>query len=561
MTAGGSPRAWLYWHTVRHLKPVQIGARLWRKLPGRAPRIDDPPPCRAAVGVWATPATRAPSMCGAMTFTLLNETRTVGDRWAHAGASALWLYNLHYFDDLNAEGAHSRRDWHLQAIEGWIRSNPPGVGVGWDPYPASLRIVNWIKFGLGSPSSLNERAIESLATQLRHLDGNLEYHLLGNHLFANAKALLFGGLFFEGAEADQWLAKAMTVLSREVPEQILADGAQFERSTMYSALAFEDMLDMINVSNAYSDGIGVPWRGFVSTWPSIAGRMRSWLQHMRHPDGEISFFNDAAIGNTSAPAELERYADALSVLATEGGDRVGVGAEAGVRAIHLVSSGYLSASAGSAKLFIDVAPVGPDYLPGHAHADTLSFELSVHGRRLIVNGGTSRYGNGPERDDERSTLAHSTVTINEQDSSEVWGGFRVARRARPIDLQVAGDDRGLTVSCGHDGYRRLAGRPTHRRRWRLERQRLSVEDRIEGTFESAVARYIFHPGVSCSLNEAGTSATISVDCGSTVSLIISGGRARIEVAQYHPEFGKTISTQCLVLAIEKDVPATIEVLW
>ncbi|MEY6432337.1 heparinase II/III-family protein [Thioalkalicoccus limnaeus] len=66
------------------------------------------------------------------------------------------------------------------------------------------------------------------------------------------------------------------------------------------------------------------------------------------------------------------------------------------------------------------------------HADTLSFELSLFGQRTIVNGGTSRYGSGPERLAERSTAAHSTVQIDGADSSEVWGGFRVARRARPF---------------------------------------------------------------------------------------------------------------------------------
>ena len=44
---------------------------------------------------------------------------------------------------------------------------------------------------------------------------------------------------------------------------------------------------------------------------------------------------------------------------------------------------------------LDVARVGPDYLPGHAHADTLSFELSLYDRRTIVNCGISQYANGP----------------------------------------------------------------------------------------------------------------------------------------------------------------------
>ena len=91
---------------------------------------------------------------------------------------------------------------------------------------------------------------------------------------------------------------------------------------------------------------------------------------------------------------------------------------------------------GEAVLLIDVAPIGPDYLPGHAHADTLSYELSLYGKRVLVNSGTSRYGSGPKRDWERSTAAHNTVEVDGQSSSETWSGFRVARRAYPFDVLV-----------------------------------------------------------------------------------------------------------------------------
>ena len=69
---------------------------------------------------------------------------------------------------------------------------------------------------------------------------------------------------------------------------------------------------------------------------------------------------------------------------------------------------------------LDVGPIGPDYLPGHAHADTLSFELSLHGRRVLVNSGTSVYGIGAERLRQRGTAAHNTLTVDGADSSEVW---------------------------------------------------------------------------------------------------------------------------------------------
>jgi uncharacterized heparinase superfamily protein len=70
---------------------------------------------------------------------------------------------------------------------------------------------------------------------------------------------------------------------------------------------------------------------------------------------------------------------------------------------HLIDSGYIRFNSNNATGLLDVAPIGPNYLPGHAHADTLSFELSLFGQRLLVNSGTSEYGITKVRQYERST--------------------------------------------------------------------------------------------------------------------------------------------------------------
>ena len=133
-----------------------------------------------------------------------------------------------------------------------------------------------------------------------------------------------------------------------------------------------------------------------------------------------------------------------------------------------------------------------DYLPGHAHADTLTFELSVHGQRLLVNSGTSCYGTGAERLRQRGTAAHNTVVLNDEDSSEVWGGFRVARRARPLAPTVALGTTHQAAHCAHDGYKRLPGKPHPERRWDLTEHGLRITDHIKGPFTTAQARYHFH---------------------------------------------------------------------
>lgn len=525
-------KAQLYFHTLRYLKPVQLWGRVTFRL--LRPKLDlrPAPAVRRSSRAWQTPAARRASMQSPTRFRFLNVEHEIPrfTDWNSAQIPKLWLYNLHYFDDLNAEGAASRAEWHRDLIARWIVENPPGQGNGWEPYPLSLRIINWIKWAQ-SGNALDEVARHSLAVQARFLTQRLERHLLGNHLFANAKALMFAGCYFDGDEAGAWLQLGMSILDREIPEQILADGGHFERSTMYHALAYEDMLDLVNLARSNPAALS-RWQHTVSLWSEIIVKMGRWLHAVSHPDGEIAFFNDAAIGIAPSPSILFSCAERMGLPPVIVANDV----------VHLDASGYIRATLGQAVLLIDAAPIGPDYLPGHAHADTLSYELSLFGQRMVVNSGTSRYGLGREREWERSTGAHSTVEIDGQDSSEVWAGFRVARRAYPFDVSVKRDGNTVIVEAAHDGYRRLPGRVVHRRRWILQANRLEVIDIIEGAFSEAVSRVYFHPDIKIRKVGAGGTA-FSLD--RTVSWETNVVDSTIEATSWHPEFGVSIPNSCL----------------
>lgn len=466
------------------------------------------------------------------TFVFLNVSRlaTTKAAWNDPAVEKLWLYNLHYFDDLNAEGAVNRREWHTRLIERWIEENPSGFGNGWEPYPCSLRIVNWIKYAL-SGGELSPRAIASLAVQIRFLCERLEFHLLGNHLLANAKALIFAGSFFEGAEADKWLAKGLAILRREIPEQILADGGHFERSPMYHGIILKDLLDIENIGKAYG-------MGAIIEADSI-GKMRGWFAAMCHPDGEIAFFNDAAFGIAPNLAELNDYAGRLKhPVQNTPSDGV----------LRLAESGYIRLQKGSAVLLVDAAPIGPSYLPGHAHADTLSFELSLQGHRVMVNSGTSCYGIGSERQRQRGTAAHNTLVIDGQNSSEVWGGFRVARRAQVRSLNVAETAGGIRVEASQDGYRRLAGRNLHRRSWLLSNESLVIEDEVTGLFDRAEIRFHLHPKIAVLEANVGK-ASLRLPDGKLVELVTQEGELTVEQTTWHPYFGVSTSSSCLVAVL------------
>ncbi|MDC1311141.1 heparinase II/III family protein [Burkholderiales bacterium] len=480
------------------------------------------------MATWALPCEHRQSMVGKDTFIFLNESRQVANKgaWNDPCVEKLWLYNLHYFDDLTAVGAVNRCEWHVRLIERWIDENPPGFGNGWEPYPISLRIVNWIKWAL-SGGALPPRAIASLAIQIRFLCERLEFHLLGNHLLANAKALIFAGAFFKQEEAKEWLTKGLAILRRELPEQILEDGGHFERSAMYHAIILEDLLDIENVVKAY---------GLQETYNfHMVVKMRDWLAAMSHPDGRIAFFNDAAFGIAAGLAELNEYAERL---------RHPVRGALGDGVLHMADSGYVRLQKNDAVLIVDAAPIGPSYLPGHAHADTLSFELSLFGQRVIVNSGTSCYGSSLERQRQRGTAAHNTLVIDGQDSSEVWGGFRVARRAQVKSLNIEEKTSGFCVDASHDGYGRLSGRNLHRRRWLISDGLLVIEDEVTGAFGHAEIRFHLHPDIT--VFEVGVdSVSLRLTNGSLVTVVIEGVNLVVERTTWHSYFGVVTPNICL----------------
>lgn len=517
-------RGLLYARTIRYLKPIQVYGQLKKIL--HTPKIDlaPPPPVRKPSGIWVSPIQKEPSITGRWSFRFLNldgEVNSPSD-WNSASADKLWLYNLHYFDDLTSKGADNRSRLHYDLIEKWINENPPGAGNGWEPYPISLRVVNWIKWTF-SGNTPPMGFLESLAVQARFLQSRLEYHLLGNHLFENARALIFAGLFFEGREADGWLDEGLSILEKEIKEQILSDGGHFERSPMYHSIVLEGIIDLMNLFRLFP-GTSSRSARIEEACHGAVRPMCLWLKAMTHPDGRIALFNDSALSMAASFEEIERYAAALGINGFM---------EAG-RVAHLKESGYIRLQMGEAVAILDVGEIGPDYIPGHGHADVLSFELSLHGKRFIVDTGTSCYGVGTERLRQRSTPAHNTVSVDGADSSEVWAGFRVARRARPFGLFISEGIDALTVKCSHDGFRRLKGQPVHTREWILTENDLMVRDTITGHFLVAEAFFHMHPSIGLG------NGTAAMPWGGVVRWSAKGVKWAVEPSTYHPEFGAVI---------------------
>jgi uncharacterized heparinase superfamily protein len=487
--------------------------------------------------------------------------------WAPPDMPRLWVYELSYFADLPRSAVDAGREWMSGIVDSWIDANPPGTPVTRDPYPISLRVVNWIKWmlllenaggdglpGGGSsagapeaaspgPGAAGGRVLDSLASQLRLLERRVEFDIGANHVMANAVALTAGGLFFGGEEGDRWANMGFALFFRELEEQVGGDGGHYERTPTYHAVVLEQLLDVLNLWDVFPEGVPREWRGARPRLKGKALAMLEWLDAMTHPDGDPAFFNDTTLGAAATRDDLFDYAERLELAP----------ARTTFRSVHrLNATGFLRLTSedGRTVVLFDAGAPQPRYQPGHAHSESLSFELSRDGRRIFVNSGVSTYEPGSERLRQRQTAAHNTVRIDEEEQSELWASHRCGRRAR---VSQAGERDGWAYA-EHTGYRFLPGRPRHHRKMRVTDGSVEIIDDIAGEREHLLEWFFhIHPDVTARVRDRIVELFLDGRAVATMTFPF-GAAAAIEDGSWHPGFNISIHNTFVHVVLRGSLP-------
>ncbi len=486
---------------------------------------------------------------GDWTFRFLNREYSFSERqvdWAVKDMPRLWCYNLHYFDFLQDPALSDDIKRHL--IDDWVQKNSIGTITAWEPYTISLRIVNWIKFLQKDSTEISPTVVRSLSLQAYWLSANLELHILANHFFKNIKALVFAGRFFNGKLADKWLQQGETLLLEQIDEQLLKDGGHYERSPMYHCIFVEDLCDLIQLA------------GSRESKPETLDKLRTsleksvlFMRDLRLTDGRFPLFNDAAFNICPEPETLLDYAG--GILKTDLRDE----AVYPVR-VCFDQSGYYVLGNYHQRMIIDCGETGPRYQPGHTHCDTLSYEFSLGQKRVIVDTGTFNYEQGASRRYDRSTAAHNTVMLDGAEQSEIWGLFRVARRASPLQARMVVNANGGSHFCGsHDGYKRLKYSAVHSREVAFDGNNLwTINDLITGKGEHCVESFIhLHPDVHID-EVTRQQLALSID-GELIALleILNGSDYDVCSSVYHPEFGVEHANKVIRLFYSGELPVKL----
>ena len=452
--------------------------------------------------------------------------------WHNLDKPKLWRYHLHYFHDLNTpNGLNNTTFWHAR-LDDWQAQNPLWKGDGWEPYPLSLRIVNWILWHCQT-KQFDQNLIDNLYLQCLALEQQIEWHIDGNHLWSNGKALLFASLFFE--TKTNWYIKGLNIVAEVLDTQILSSGAHSELSPMYHAIVLNDLLELIHIHHCYT-------KTYPSAWDDKASHMLGYLSTLTHPDGEYAFFNDCALDIAPTLSTLTRAAKLLNIVPKP-----------------QPTEHYHRFQNQAYTVILDTADIACPFQPGHAHADTLSFELSIGEQRVLVNSGTSDYDNNDQRRDQRSTMAHNTVSIDNENSSEVWHAFRVAKRAA-----ITHREWSTFYAIGeHDGYSRIHKDMHHRRKWQFGEHCIYMTDTISGHGVCNIDLHLHcHPTIFANIENG--RVIFSRDEQPIVSITFPPDcHIEINNSKWHPRFGEAIDNQSIQVSFKSQslphtVPWTIE---
>ena len=441
-----------------------------------------------------------------------------GPPWRHMDAGDVWFRELQSFDwlrDLRALATQASRARARKLVLHWLDLHTAIDPRPWSPDLVGRRVSAWLAHGdfllKDSDSSFSKRFFQGLALQARHLSRTARTGEDGVERILALKGLLYSGLSLP--EGERRTQQALKLLTTEIARQVLPDGGHFERSPSAHLSVLRHLIDIRG--SLIAAGQPAP-----EELNNAIDRMAPMLRAFRHGDGGLALFNDSV--------ESEAWLIDL-VLA-----QCGTKGRALDNAPHV---GYRRVQSGRSLLIADMG--APARSRRRVHAGTLSFELSAGKERIIVNCGAWRADDTGWRKALRATAAHSTLTVNDTNSCELFDDGTIGIGPAKFDSSREDQEGATWLEASHDGYRAPFGL-IHQRRLYVapDGNNLRGEDRLTRADQSNrggrsfAIRFHLHPDVKASLVQDGGSVLLRPPSGSGWQLRAGGGTIGLNESVY-----------------------------
>lgn len=461
--------------------------------------------------------------------------------WLPEGVEPAWFDYVHSFAflrDLRAVGGDTARRVARSLISSWCDQFEYWAADVWRVDLIADRITHLVAlhdFMLGSADqSFRDRVFESMVRQLKHMlrlapgvlgAGTLPAEMetgttdpmlqnaqavYGLDLLRVVRGLVFAGVAFP--EGDKPLGFGLSLLPALMRQSMLPDGTARERSPTIQARLLKCLIDIRHALRLAN--IALP-----PELPPALDKAANALRAMRHGDGGLMLFHGSQEGDPLF----------IDALLTQSASR-------GRSPKSLKEGGYERMLAGRMLLLLDAGSPPAHQLDEGAHASTGAFEVSIGKERLFVNcGAHPSQGNRDWHQALAATAAHSTLTLNHKNSSEIIEDGGLGRRAQIIKRDRRVEDGNQIMQISHDGYQVSCGM-VHERILNLSEDgdELKGSEILEGTGGIDYAlRFHLHPLVQSSLIQNDRAVLLRLPSGTGFRLTLEEGTFAIEESLYY----------------------------
>lgn len=416
-----------------------------------------------------------------------------GSPWLYENVSRMWLEDLHAFSwlrSLRAENSDEARRLARKLISDWINKFDSKLSerVAWMPEIIADRIANWLCqyefFGASADDGFQRMVLNSLSRQLKHLNRVIPKNAHGFRNLRIVRGITYGSICISGSTKQ--LARSFEILKRELPRQAFPDGGYADRNPSSQLMVLQYLLEIRSLLRTAK--VGIP-----EQLQMAIDRMTPMLRFFRHGDGALALFNGSNEGEASMIEAVINQADSR-----------------GRPLKSAPHSGFERILIGRSLVIMDVGKPPPRGFDKAAHAGTLAFELSSGKDRIVVNCGSYSGAVGEWRAAFAATAAHSTLTVDNKNSSGIIETGGMERRPQNVQCTRTEENGNVLVDANHDGYLKTHG-IVHRRRLYVSSTGDDVrgEDILEGDLKSNFAiRFHLHPNARVSLTQDGMGALL-----------------------------------------------------
>jgi uncharacterized heparinase superfamily protein len=459
----------------------------------------------------------------------------------------IWLHGFTWLRDLATVTDQAAARARAEAlVKGWLKRFDKWEPLAWRADILARRLISWMAY---APLILSTNdhvyrslVLNSLARQSRHLLRSIDDAPLGPPQISACIGLIYAGLFLPNA--PRRMKRGVSELTRQLQTQVLADGGMITRNPMDLYITLRDLVALREAFIQMHREVPGEVQGAID-------RMGPMLRSLCHGDGKLSLFNGSFELNA---------AEIREILA-----RIGDVGDAFGNAPH---SGFQRLARGQTVVIADIGPPSPMQYSCNDHAGTLSFELSDGPDRIIVNCGSTsslpegrpsafrRFKASSFNLMSRATAAHSTLVVNDTNSSEVLENGLIGDGPTLVEFDRHDDSGGSWLEASHNSYEQRFGL-VHKRRFFLDLDGgdLRGEDTLvrrgkHNRVDHFDIRFHLHPRISAAPDEDGNGVTLSLPSGRRWHFWAKGGKPQLDESLYlgHPH--EPVKTRHIVVSGE-----------